>query len=185
MRVEARGSVKIRKNEDLLGLANIEVIGSSGEKLGVMAPANALRLAREQGLDLVEVNPQAKPPVCKILDLAKFKYEKAKEAALRRRGPAPGVFLVRTKVVVRGRPGAFLVGDLVTGDAIRAGMTAHIPSGPEGFHSVPILSVEFVDHVADKTSELGLHVVGDTPEQVAAIDGVEGSHLIEITERSG
>lgn len=81
-----------------------------------MPPADALRLAREQGLDLVEINPRTDPPVCKILDLAKYKYEEAKKAAQSRRGPAPVVFLVRSKTVVHGRPGAFLVGDIVTGD---------------------------------------------------------------------
>jgi hypothetical protein len=51
------------------------------------------------------------------------------------------------------------------------------------FHTVSILAVESVDNVADKTSELGLHIVGDTPEQVVAIEALEGAHLIEITER--
>jgi translation initiation factor IF-3 len=83
--------MKIRKNDDLLGLANIEVIGSSGERLGVMTPAEGLRLAREQGLDLVEVNPRSQPPVSKILDPTKFSYEEAGKAALSRRGPAPTV----------------------------------------------------------------------------------------------
>jgi hypothetical protein len=176
--------VKIRKNEDLLGLTSIQVIGASGEKLGVMTPAEALRLAREQGADLLEVNPTANPPVCKIVDLAKYKYEEAKKAAQARRGPAPLVFLVRTKIAVKGRPGTFLVGDLVTGEAIRVGMVARIPYAHEVFHAVPILSVEFVDHMAEKATELGLHVVGDTPEQVAALEALEGAHLIEITERS-
>lgn len=63
----------LRKNDDLMGLVSVEVIGSSGEKLSVMTPTDALRLARERGLDLVEVNPQAKPPVCKVVDLASFK----------------------------------------------------------------------------------------------------------------
>jgi hypothetical protein len=44
--------------------------------------------------------------------------------------------------------------------------------------------VEFVDHVAGKTSELGLHVVGETAEQAAAIDVLEGVHLIEVTDRT-
>jgi hypothetical protein len=51
---------------------------------------------------------------------------------------------------------------------------AHIPAGPDIFHAVPILSVEFVDHVADEMSELGLHVVGDMRAQVAAIESLEG-----------
>ena len=63
-------------------------------------------------------------------------------------------------------------------------MVARIPGGPDVFHAVPILSVEFVDHVGQKTSELGLHVVGDTPEQTAAIEALEGAQLVEVTERS-
>lgn len=177
--------MNIRKNEDLLGLPSIQVIGSSGEKLGVMTPRDALRLAREQGLDLVEVNPSAEPPVCKIVDLPKYTYEEAKKAAQARRGPhgpAPVVFLVRNKRTLRGRPGAWLVGDIVTGDAIRVGMVARVPHGPEDLRDVPIRSVDFVDH-SGGTAELGLHVVGDTPEQAAAIEALEGAHLIEVVER--
>jgi hypothetical protein len=46
------------------------------------------------------------------------------------------------------------------------------------------MSVDFVDHVAEKPNELGLHVVGDTPEQAEAIQALEVAQLIEITERS-
>jgi hypothetical protein len=179
-RRENRSRVKIRKNEDLLAFPSIQVIGSAGEKLGAMTPAEALRLARERGLDLVEVNPRAQPPLCKILDLARFEYEAAKKAARARRGPAPIVFLVRSRFSVRGRPGTFLVGDLVTGDAVRAGMVAHIPRADDIAHVIPILAVEFVDHRAEARSELALHVVGETPEQVAAIDALDAAHLIEI-----
>jgi hypothetical protein len=176
--------MKIRKNEELLALASVDVINSSGEKLGAMTPADGLRLAREQGLDLVEVNPRAKPPVCKVLDLTRFAYEKAKEAARRRQGaPPPMVFLVRTKVVVQGRPGAFLVGDLATGDVVRSGMVAHVPGGPDIVHALSIRSVEFADHMSEKTSELGLHVVGETPEEADALDRLQGPQLIEVTSR--
>ena len=53
----------------------MRVIAADGAQLGVMAPLDALKLAREQGYDLVEVAPQAVPPVCRILDFNKFKYE--------------------------------------------------------------------------------------------------------------
>jgi len=56
------------------------VIGANGEQLGVMAPDQGLRLAQESGLDLVEVAPQAKPPVCRIMDFSKYKYEQEKKA---------------------------------------------------------------------------------------------------------
>jgi hypothetical protein len=143
--------VKIRKNDDLLGLPSVRVIGASGEMLGVMILVEALRLAVERGLDLVEVNPKAQPPVCRILDLAKFKYEDAKNAGGGRRGPAPLVFLVRSKIVVRGRAEAFLIGDLVTGDAVRVGMIAHLPGANDVVQAIPILAVEFVDHRAERT----------------------------------
>jgi translation initiation factor IF-3 len=58
----------------------IRVINSAGEMLGIMTTQDALRLAREEGLDLVEINPKAVPPVCKILDFGKFKYEEKKRA---------------------------------------------------------------------------------------------------------
>lgn len=59
-------------------ISQVRVIGAGGEQLGVMAPQEAVRLAREQGLDLVEVAPTTNPPVCRILDFNKFKYEQAK-----------------------------------------------------------------------------------------------------------
>jgi translation initiation factor IF-3 len=58
----------------------VRVIDANGEMLGVLATHDALRRAQEQGLDLVEVNPKAEPPVCKILDFGKYKYEEKKKA---------------------------------------------------------------------------------------------------------
>ena len=66
----------------------VRVIGADGEMLGVMATHEALRLAAESGLDLVEVNPKAEPPVCKVLDFGKFKYEEKKKVAEQRRKQA-------------------------------------------------------------------------------------------------
>ena len=56
----------------------VRVIDSNGEQLGIMPTADALAHAESQGLQLVEVNPKTNPPVCKILDYGKFKYETAK-----------------------------------------------------------------------------------------------------------
>lgn len=56
----------------------IRVIGADGEMLGVMDTKQALYKARDMGLDLVEINPKANPPVCKILDYGKFKYDEKK-----------------------------------------------------------------------------------------------------------
>jgi len=58
----------------------VQVISASGQNLGVMPTANALQLAGEDGLDLVEINAAATPPIVKIMDYGKFKYEQKKRA---------------------------------------------------------------------------------------------------------
>ncbi len=57
----------------------VRVIGSDGEQKGIMPSEEALRMAEEENLDLVEVSPDAKPPVCKIMDYGKYKYELTKQ----------------------------------------------------------------------------------------------------------
>lgn len=65
---------------------DVRVVSDSGEQLGVMTVTEALAIAQRDGLDLVEVAPQAKPPVCKIMDYGKFKYrEQKKEAEARKK----------------------------------------------------------------------------------------------------
>jgi len=56
----------------------IRLIGADGENVGVVTPEKAMILADDAGLDLVEISPNAKPPVCKIMDFGKFKYEQQK-----------------------------------------------------------------------------------------------------------
>ena len=56
----------------------VRVIGSDGQMIGVMSSAQAQRLADDQELDLVKISPNAIPPVCKIMDYSKFKYEQSK-----------------------------------------------------------------------------------------------------------
>ena len=56
----------------------IRVIGENGEQLGIMTPAEAMRIADEAGLDLVNISPKANPPVCKIADYGKLRYEQEK-----------------------------------------------------------------------------------------------------------
>lgn len=58
----------------------IRLIGADGENVGVVSPEQGMDLAAEAGLDLVEISPNAKPPVCKIMDYGKFKYEQQKKA---------------------------------------------------------------------------------------------------------
>ena len=59
---------------------SVRVIGDEGEQLGIMDTRDAVRMAREKGLDLVEVAPGAEPPVCRIIDYGKFQYEAKKKA---------------------------------------------------------------------------------------------------------
>lgn len=57
----------------------VRVIGEDGEQLGIMSSKEAMRLAEEAGVDLVKIAPTAKPPVCKIVDYGKFKYEQTRK----------------------------------------------------------------------------------------------------------
>ena len=59
--------------------AEIRVIGANGEQLGIMSASAALNLAEEEELDLVKISPNAVPPVCKIMNYGKFKFEQAKK----------------------------------------------------------------------------------------------------------
>ena len=59
----------------------IRLIGAEGENVGVVSPQRGMELAQQVGLDLVEISPNATPPVCKIMDFGKFKYETQKREA--------------------------------------------------------------------------------------------------------
>nr|WP_255553622.1 translation initiation factor IF-3 [Maritimibacter sp. DP1N21-5] len=63
---------------DRIRAPEIRLIGADGENVGVVSPQEAMRMAEEAGLDLVEISPNATPPVCKIMDFGKFKYEQQK-----------------------------------------------------------------------------------------------------------
>ncbi len=64
---------------ELIISSEIRVIADDGEQLGVMTPSDALTRAQEVGLDLVEVAPGSKPPVCRIMDYGRYKYERKKK----------------------------------------------------------------------------------------------------------
>ena len=57
----------------------VRLVGENGEQLGIMSSRDALRMAREADLDLVKIAPRAKPPVCKIIDYGKYRYELARK----------------------------------------------------------------------------------------------------------
>jgi len=58
----------------------VQVIASNGENLGILNTNEAISMAKEEGLDLIEIAPNAKPPVCKIIDIGKYKYDAQKKA---------------------------------------------------------------------------------------------------------
>ena len=68
-----------KANERIKAL-DVQVIGSEGNNLGVMQIKKAINLAKEEGLDLIEISPNANPPVCKIMDMGKYKYDAQKKA---------------------------------------------------------------------------------------------------------
>ena len=79
MNPRANRPVQIRTNRRIQAF-EVRVIGPDGEPIGVLPTREALARAEALGLDLVEVNPKAAPPVCKILDFGKWKYEEKKKA---------------------------------------------------------------------------------------------------------
>ncbi|MEU6263305.1 translation initiation factor IF-3 [Saccharopolyspora sp. NPDC003752] len=70
---------------DRIRVPEVRLVGPNGEQVGIVRIEDALRLAQEADLDLVEVAPQARPPVCKLMDYGKFKYESAQKARESRR----------------------------------------------------------------------------------------------------
>ena len=68
-----------RANQRINSL-EVQVISSEGKNLGVFSTKEALHIAKEEGLDLIEISPNAKPPVCKIIDMGKYKYDLQKKA---------------------------------------------------------------------------------------------------------
>nr|WP_217911977.1 translation initiation factor IF-3 [Myxococcus sp. AM011] len=76
-----RGGSRDQRTNRRIRAREVRVVGSDGSQLGVMPLEAALDKARSEGLDLVEVSPMAQPPVCKIMDYGKFKYEEKKKAA--------------------------------------------------------------------------------------------------------
>ena len=70
-----------RANEKIRAL-DVQVINSEGKNLGVLPLNKAVSIAKEEGLDLIEISPNANPPVCKIMDMGKYKYDLQKKANL-------------------------------------------------------------------------------------------------------
>ena len=68
------------KANERIRTPQVQVIGSDGKNLGTLATQEAINIARQKGLDLIEISPNANPPVCKIIDIGKYKYDLQKKA---------------------------------------------------------------------------------------------------------
>ena len=133
----------------------MRLVGPSGEQVGVVRVEDALRLAEEADLDLVEVAPDARPPVCKLMDYGKFKYESAMKARDARRNQANTQLKeiqFRPKIdehdyaTKMGHVKRFLEG----GDKVKCIVRFR---GRE--QSRPELGIRLLQRVAEETDELG------------------------------
>ncbi len=70
------------KANERIRAIDVQVIGSDGKNLGILPLNKAIEAAKEEGLDLIEISPNANPPVCKIMDMGKYKYDLQKKANL-------------------------------------------------------------------------------------------------------
>ncbi len=98
---DKRAAKSFTRINDRIRAREIRVIDENGEQMGIMQPFEALRIARERGLDLVEVSPTAVPPVCRIQDYGRFLYEKEKsERAARKKQKVITIKEVKFSVTV-------------------------------------------------------------------------------------
>jgi translation initiation factor IF-3 len=133
----------------------IRLIGAEGENLGVVTPSRAMELAAQAGLDLVEISPTATPPVCKIMDFGKFKYDQQKREAEARKKQK----IIEVKEI-KFRPGTDIhdyevkmrsvVKFLENGDKVKVTLRFR---GREMAHQQ--LGLDLLNRVADDVSEIG------------------------------
>jgi translation initiation factor IF-3 len=99
--IDKRSAKSFIRTNERIRAREVRVIDENGEQLGVMPPFEALKLARERSLDLVEISPNAVPPVCKIQDYGKYLYEKDKsERAARKKQKVITIKEVKFSVTV-------------------------------------------------------------------------------------
>jgi len=77
---QRRNKPKLPKANERIRALDVQVIGSDGGNLGTLPLNKAIEIAKQEGLDLIEISPNAKPPVCKIMDMGKYKYDLQKKA---------------------------------------------------------------------------------------------------------
>jgi len=171
------------RTNDRIRVPEVRLVGPGGEQVGVVAIDVALRLAQEADLDLVEVAPNSKPPVAKIMDYGKFKYEEAQKAKEARRNQANTILKeVRFRLKIdthdyetkRKRAEGFLL----AGDKVKAMILFR---GRE--QSRPEQGVRLLQRFAEDVAEFG------SVESTPTIDGrnmvmVIGPHKTKATAKA-
>jgi len=171
------------RTNDRIRVPEVRLVGPGGEQVGVVRIEDALRLAQEADLDLVEVAPEAKPPVVKIMDYGKFKYEQAQKVKEARRNQANTILKeVRFRLKIdkhdyetkRKRAEGFLA----AGDKVKAMILFR---GRE--QSRPEQGVRLLQRFAEDVAEFG------TVESTPTIDGrnmvmVIGPHKNKATAKA-
>ncbi len=149
-------SNKVTRVNRMIRITPVMVVDENGEQLGVLQTAEALRIAEERGLDLVEVAPNGRPPVCKIMDYGKFKYEQSKKA--RKARQASHTVKVKT---IQFRPKTddhdyefkkkHIIKFLEAGNKVKVVMRFR---GREITHMD--LAMEFLNHLTEELAEYGV-----------------------------
>jgi len=163
----------------MIKIPRILVVDENGEQLGVLDTMAALAIAEERGLDLVEVAPMARPPVCRIMDYGKYKYELSKKA--RRTRQQSHVQKVKT---IKFRPKTdehdynfkknHIVEFLQEGDKVRVIMQFR---GREISHMD--LGLQFLEHLVAEITEHG------TPESHPQIEGRTVTFIVAPKKGAG
>ena len=140
---------------DRVRAPEIRLIGAEGENIGLITPEKAMLLAEQAGLDLVEISPNAEPPVCKIMDFGKYKYETQKREAEARKKQhiieikeikfRPGTDIHDYQVKMRS-----VVKFLEGGDKVKITLRFR---GREMAHQQ--LGLDLLNRVADDVAEIG------------------------------
>ena len=169
--ISSRNEHPTRVNEQIR-IPQLRVVDEEGEQLGILDRNEALDIARERGLDLVEVAPNARPPVCRIMDYGRFKYEESKKAKrAKAKQTAQRVKTVKFRPKTEEHDYAFkkkhIISFLEAGNKVKVVMRFR---GREITHLD--LALEFLDHLNQEVKEYG------TPESKPQREGRQISFVI-------
>ncbi|MEF2278570.1 translation initiation factor IF-3 [Deinococcus sp. YIM 134068] len=151
---------KEHKVNDQIRVRQIRLIGAEGEQVGIIDTRDALNMAREQGLDLVMVSPQAVPPVCRLLDYGRFRFEQQQnEKETRKRARAQEVKAIKFRVKIDDH-------DFDT-------KTGHVRRFLEEGHKVKVtIMFRGRERTHPELGERILHRVADTLAEIGAPEGM-------------